>query len=422
MNDCPNCGSPVRPGAKFCTTCGFRLAEGDSSDWAAAEQEQPTFDPVGSLAASAWADARQPAPDQSATSAADDSATDAPVADRPAADAWNDPTWQVETTVPSTDAAAVMTDDQATEQPAATGDSDRAADWAAPAAASADAEAEPLPGDVRSFSFEQADEPPAADRQVNESTEEPASLASDQGEQPAPVSSTDSADQPDHMDQADTAGPLSSTEEQADDAWRPTRGADEGDALAIDEDELASAVEAMAAPDERDPFAPDAGTTTNDAAWMRDADASAAVVAEETAWDEDQETAQPAWDDVQETAALATATTAATVVAPESWIRANQLFDELRDLMLELAASPPAEGEADRAEISRELAAVQPSEDDDDFADLRQAVQAARDRPRDIDTMLDLSLRLDSIGRLLDEHDRAMQAIDRAVMALGDTL
>ena len=31
MERCPNCGTPARPGAKFCTTCGFRFP-GDASD------------------------------------------------------------------------------------------------------------------------------------------------------------------------------------------------------------------------------------------------------------------------------------------------------------------------------------------------------------------------------------------------------
>src|SRR5688572_17589923 len=31
MERCPNCGTPARPGAKFCTTCGFRFL-GDASD------------------------------------------------------------------------------------------------------------------------------------------------------------------------------------------------------------------------------------------------------------------------------------------------------------------------------------------------------------------------------------------------------
>src|SRR5688500_6629710 len=31
MEHCPNCGTPGRPGAKFCTTCGFRFP-GDESD------------------------------------------------------------------------------------------------------------------------------------------------------------------------------------------------------------------------------------------------------------------------------------------------------------------------------------------------------------------------------------------------------
>src|SRR5215211_4641948 len=38
MERCPNCGTPGRPGAKFCTTCGFRFP-GDASDDESAQDD-----------------------------------------------------------------------------------------------------------------------------------------------------------------------------------------------------------------------------------------------------------------------------------------------------------------------------------------------------------------------------------------------
>jgi hypothetical protein len=44
MERCPNCGTPARPGAKFCTTCGFRFP-GDASDGESAHEQTDTTAP-----------------------------------------------------------------------------------------------------------------------------------------------------------------------------------------------------------------------------------------------------------------------------------------------------------------------------------------------------------------------------------------
>src|SRR4051812_37572804 len=41
MERCPTCGTPARPGAKFCTTCGFRFP-GDASDGESAHEHTDT--------------------------------------------------------------------------------------------------------------------------------------------------------------------------------------------------------------------------------------------------------------------------------------------------------------------------------------------------------------------------------------------
>lgn len=53
MERCPNCGAPARPGAKFCTTCGYRLP---------AAVVAPPADPVESSSSSASSWPAPPAP------------------------------------------------------------------------------------------------------------------------------------------------------------------------------------------------------------------------------------------------------------------------------------------------------------------------------------------------------------------------
>src|SRR5215216_5873189 len=45
MEHCPNCDTPARPGAKFCTTCGFRFP-GDASGGELAQDDTDTTAPA----------------------------------------------------------------------------------------------------------------------------------------------------------------------------------------------------------------------------------------------------------------------------------------------------------------------------------------------------------------------------------------
>jgi hypothetical protein len=81
--------------------------------------------------------------------------------------------------------------------------------------------------------------------------------------------------------------------------------------------------------------------------------------------------------------------------------RAYDLLDELRDVL----AGIPAEVAPLEPEVapSVDFEGVRPSDEAvARFAELRAAVDAAKDHPRDIDTMLDLSSRLDVISELHD--------------------
>jgi len=54
----------------------------------------------------------------------------------------------------------------------------------------------------------------------------------------------------------------------------------------------------------------------------------------------------------------------------------------------------------------------------DDVADLREALFAARERPRDLDTILHLTKRIDTLAALVIAYDRAIAAIERSLDVL----
>src|SRR4051794_5046058 len=68
MERCPNCGAPARPGAKFCTTCGYRF---DDNDRAINMTDTPPSDsaPSGPTGANDSATGNWPSPTDSGASA-----------------------------------------------------------------------------------------------------------------------------------------------------------------------------------------------------------------------------------------------------------------------------------------------------------------------------------------------------------------
>jgi hypothetical protein len=54
----------------------------------------------------------------------------------------------------------------------------------------------------------------------------------------------------------------------------------------------------------------------------------------------------------------------------------------------------------------------------DDVAELREALLAARDRPRDLDTIVDLTQRIDAMVALVIAYDRTIAAIERSLDTL----
>jgi hypothetical protein len=105
----------------------------------------------------------------------------------------------------------------------------------------------------------------------------------------------------------------------------------------------------------------------------------------------------------------------AEIAEPSRVERALILLDELRALLpVTIADSTPTAPNPDLADaLSAALAA-----DDDDVAALRAAMERARERPKDIDTVLDLAGRVDAVIALLDAHDRLRAAAESTVAQL----
>jgi hypothetical protein len=91
---------------------------------------------------------------------------------------------------------------------------------------------------------------------------------------------------------------------------------------------------------------------------------------------------------------------------------------ELEYGLIELAEALPAEstpaassGPIDASGLGGVLVALQ---SDDELQALRDAVETARQRPRDVDVMLDLVLRAEAIAAVIEERDKLKAAIEAA--------
>jgi hypothetical protein len=101
--------------------------------------------------------------------------------------------------------------------------------------------------------------------------------------------------------------------------------------------------------------------------------------------------------------------------------RAIRLLDELRQTISEIGPTSAV----DLSGVISDLeVAVNPpgAMAADDVAELRDALMAARERPRYVDTILDLTTRIDAMLALVIAYDRTIAAIERSLEALrGDT-
>ena len=103
--------------------------------------------------------------------------------------------------------------------------------------------------------------------------------------------------------------------------------------------------------------------------------------------------------------------------AADAVARATRLLEELRDTISEIGP----QSAVDLSGVISELeVAVNPpgAMAADDVAELRDALIAARERPRDVDTILDLTTRIDAMLALVIAYDRTIAAIERSLDAL----
>jgi hypothetical protein len=135
----------------------------------------------------------------------------------------------------------------------------------------------------------------------------------------------------------------------------------------------------------------------------------------------------------QETAVFAVPMPAATgehvlgaAFDPEARDRATRLLDELRAAIDAIGrdGAAPSLAPASVSDLSGviselEIAVTPPGAvNPEALAELRDALLAARDRPKDLDTMVDLAGRIDGMVALVIAYDRTIAAIERALDAL----
>jgi hypothetical protein len=97
--------------------------------------------------------------------------------------------------------------------------------------------------------------------------------------------------------------------------------------------------------------------------------------------------------------------------------RVTRLLDELRDAIATLEGQPAIDLSPVIADLEVAVTppgAIKPEE----LSELRDALLAARERPRDIDTIVALTGRLDSLVALIFAYDRTIAAIERSLETL----
>jgi hypothetical protein len=106
--------------------------------------------------------------------------------------------------------------------------------------------------------------------------------------------------------------------------------------------------------------------------------------------------------------------------APQASVTLDGLIQLARDLeygLVEFADSAPGSANVSASDLDSRLlkSALNDLQTDEDLAPLRESIATAQERPRDVDVMLDLVLRADSIATLIAERDQLKHAIEIAL-------
>jgi len=373
MDTCSNCGADVRSGAKFCTACGTRLNDVDSS----------------SVGSSGWG-LGPPVEDTP-------SATEPPVADEAASRDITEERPETARETSSTPAPAwtwgsSTTDDPAERTPVTQADDNEQAS----SSAADNAQSPPAPpaptGDFQ-WSWGSTSSP-------NETPESDASSTEDVlTDQPSGTNGREHADPPQAAEVVENGEDKDDDATAEDQAGREDREAELADA-APPYDWRQSVGYSY---EERAPAPADSGVGMHDASGD---ETTPAVFADSDGYGSGQ-----------------TGTTDSTNVQA----RAVELLDELRSLIPALGVtagsvqtanvSEPTGQSFDTqgviADLERATSGISSSDD------LRSALESAQSRPRDMDVILDLVGRAGSLIDLIDERDRLVAAIERARSSLS---
>lgn len=391
MNTCSNCGVAVRPGAKFCTSCGTRLndvsASAASSEWTSG---QPARDEESVPGTSGVSGAMS---ETGVSTASDGTRVDLPTVDASESpDAASSPSTSEEASSswswrssPSDIDTPTSAPNDAEDQPAAALTSEESRVFTPE---KRDAELAPSPeadasSDEFTWTWGSSDSPDSA----SDDEADTSSTVSEQGA--ASVEDTPLATEPDAISDANTVG-----------------GANDGQ-------------DSSASPHEQFWAAGSGSGDTSNPSPAASGDADLAMEADTV------HAQQPPFaeeDDPDPSAAPGEPALASTEEDPLD--RARRLVDELRTLIppprLYQEDAPQALGATASASVPEGLQGdLESARSSTDFGELRSALESARERPRDVDTMLELVGRIDTMLEALDDRDRLASAVDRAIGQLG---
>jgi hypothetical protein len=145
------------------------------------------------------------------------------------------------------------------------------------------------------------------------------------------------------------------------------------------------------------------------AGWPSPPVAEEIIVVSETPPNHDQVDDQPETVEVSQNPALI-----------EAIQRADQLLEELRNTVAIIGRTQAPDLSSVISEL--EVALTPPAAlQAEDLASLRETLHTASERPRDIDTILDLTGKLGAMSALMIAYDRSIAAIERSLDTLRGT-
>jgi uncharacterized Zn finger protein (UPF0148 family) len=195
------------------------------------------------------------------------------------------------------------------------------------------------------------------------------------------------------------AATLSTSESAAEAAWAKP---DAGDGVAARPRPGEAAVEEL----------PTVWATTSSSTWPSPPENSAPAPS-----DSGNEPEQPTADLEESAPAAASEPSEESTPAAIARARANALLVELQAAIAAIEGGPAVDLTGVISDL--EVAVTPPGAiNPDQLNTLREALLAARERPRDIDTMVDLTGRVDALVALVFAYDRAIAAIERALDVL----